>query len=195
MQKRQIKSNVKRAGAPAKTLLQISSDLEVSPTADGGSDRVTPVTMGHPVDQLARHLPSNEQLVEMFGVRSEQGATGLTGAAVMGVGKTGNAFRDFVLSMGRELEPRDAIEAMLVTQIALAHVGYANAMGGFWDAESDQAREAYSRMALRFSNGMISQFDALRRHRAGGSTNITVGQVTVQDGGQAIVGSVQSESH
>ena len=149
-------------------------------------------TAGMPLDILHESLPTAEELTKLFGTRTETAALGMLGSAVIGLGAEGTKFRDYIFVMGNELEPQDAIEAMLVTQIGLAHFGHALAMGKMWDAKNIQASEAYARIAGRMTQGFINQIEALRRHRTGGSTNITVGQVTVQEGGQAIVGAVQS---
>jgi hypothetical protein len=83
---------------------------------------------------------------------------------------------------------------MLVTQIGVAHVGAMTAMGRMADATNDQARESYSRIAARMSQGFLSQLDAPRRHRARSSPALGVGHVAVNEGGQAIVGTVHASA-
>jgi hypothetical protein len=83
---------------------------------------------------------------------------------------------------------------MLVTQIGVAHVGAMTAMGRMADATNDQERESYSRIAARMSQGFLSQLDALRRHRSRSSPAFSVGHVAVNEGGQAIVGTVHAKA-
>lgn len=151
-------------------------------------------TAGLSIGELAKNLPSPEELRVMFGMRTDRAANLVATTALMGLGESGTGFRDLLLAMGAELEPQDAIEAMLVTQIGLAHVGYMTAMGRMADAKNDQARESYSRIAARMNQAYLNQIDALRRHRARSSLTVSVGQVTVNEGGQAIVGTVHAKA-
>lgn len=131
----------------------------------------------------------------MFGMRTAHAANLMASTAVLGLGESSINFLDLVLAMGAELEPQDAIEAMLVTQISLAHVGLMTAMGRMADARNDQASEGYSRIAARMNQAFINQLDSLRRHRARNSPTVSVGQVTVNEGGQAIVGTVHAKAN
>ncbi len=130
----------------------------------------------------------------MFGMRTAHAANLMASTAVLGLGERNINFLDLLLAMGAELEPQDAIEAMLVTQIGLAHVGVMTAMGRMTDATNDQVRESYSRIAARMNQGFLNQLDALRRHRARSSPAVSVGQVTINEGGQAIVGTVHTKA-
>lgn len=151
-------------------------------------------TAGISIDQLAKYFPSPEELRVMLGMRTDRAANLVATTAVMGLGESGTGYRDLLLAMGAELEPQDAIEAMLVIQIGLAHVGSMTAMGRMADAKNDQAREGYSRIAARMNQAFINQIEALRRHRGRTTPAVSVGQVTVNEGGQAIVGTVHAKA-
>lgn len=151
-------------------------------------------TAGVSLGEMAKYIPSPEELRVMFGMRTDRAANLVATTAIMGLGESGTGFRDLLLAMGAELEPQDAIEAMLVIQIGLAHVGSMTAMGRMADATNDQAREGYSRIAARMNQAFINQIDALRRHRARTTPAVSVGQVTVNEGGQAIVGTVRTST-
>jgi hypothetical protein len=151
-------------------------------------------TAGLSIGEMAQYIPSPEELRAMFGMRTAHAANLMASTAVLGLGESSINFLDLLLAMGAELEPQDAIEAMLVTQIGLAHVGLMTAMGRMADAKNDQVRESYSRIAARMNQGFLNQLDALRRHRAHNSPAVSVGQVTVNEGGQAIVGTVHTKA-
>lgn len=151
-------------------------------------------TSGLSIDEIAKYIPSSEELRVMFGMKTARAANLLACTAALGLGESSISYLDFLLAMGAELEPQDAIEAMLVTQIGLAHVGSMTAMGRMADATNDQVRESYSRIAARMNQALLNQIEALRRHRARGSPTVSVGQVTVNEGGQAIVGTVHTRS-
>ena len=104
----------------------------------------------------------------------------------------GNDERTFMLSVVRDIAPRDVIERMLAVQMAATHV--ATIRQGRRMANADQLPQfdsherAYNKLARTFA----AQVEALRKHRNGGKQTVTVQHVNVSDGGQAIVGNVKT---
>jgi hypothetical protein len=96
----------------------------------------------------------------------------------------------FMISMVKNIRPRDSIEAMLVAQMVSVHVmamRCAQQLATACDpARQDSAARALGRLARTFP----AQIDALNRHRSRGEPAITVQNVSVGDGGKAIVGNV-----
>ena len=96
----------------------------------------------------------------------------------------------FMLSMVKSIKPRDAVEAMLVAQMVSVHVmamRCAHHLAEACDlAQHDSAARALGRLARTFP----LQIEALNRHRSQGEPAITVQNVSVGDGGNAIVGNV-----
>jgi hypothetical protein len=96
----------------------------------------------------------------------------------------------FMISMVRSIRPRDVTEAMLVAQMVSVHVmamRCAHHLAGADDlAQHDSAARALGRLARTFP----AQIEALNRHRSHGEPAITVQNVSVGDGGKAIVGNV-----
>ncbi len=97
---------------------------------------------------------------------------------------------NFMLSVVKGVKPRDQVEAMLAAQMAAVHKATMTCAGRFADttniANSDIAERALTRLTRTFA----AQVEALKRYRTGGEQNVTVGQVSVNDGGQTIVGNV-----
>ena len=96
----------------------------------------------------------------------------------------------FMISMVKSIRPRDSVEAMLVAQMVSVHVmamrcahhlAQANDL-----AQHDSAARALGRLARTFP----AQIEALTRYRSQGEPAITVQNVSVGDGGKAIVGNV-----
>jgi len=58
--------------------------------------------------------------------------------------------------------------------------------------QSLEAQKVYLSQAERMMGQFTRHLEALDRHRGKGRTNITVGQVNVESGGQAIVGNVEA---
>jgi len=96
----------------------------------------------------------------------------------------------FMISMVKSIKPRDSIEAMLVAQMVSVHVmamRCAQHLAAAEDlAQHDSAARALGRLARTFP----AQIDALNRYRSHGEPAITVQNVSVGDGGNAIVGNV-----
>jgi hypothetical protein len=96
----------------------------------------------------------------------------------------------FTISMVKSIKPRDSVEAMLVAQMVCVHVmamrcayHLANAQDA---AQQDSAGRALGRLARTFP----AQIEALNRYRSHGEPAITVQNVSIGDGGKAIVGNV-----
>jgi hypothetical protein len=96
----------------------------------------------------------------------------------------------FMISMIKSIKPRDCVEAMLVAQMVSVHVmamRCACHLAGADDiARLDSAARALGRLARTFP----AQVEALNRYRNNGEPAITVQNVSVGDGGKAIVGNV-----
>jgi hypothetical protein len=90
----------------------------------------------------------------------------------------------------KSIKPRDSIEAMLVAQMVSVHVmamRCAHHLANADDlAQHDSAARALGRLARTFP----AQIEALNRYRSHGEPAITVQNVSVGDGGKAIVGNV-----
>ena len=96
----------------------------------------------------------------------------------------------FMISMVKSIRPRDSVEAMLVAQMVSVHVmamRCAHHLANADDlAQHDSAARALGRLARTFP----AQIEALNRYRSHGEPAITVQNVSVADGGKAIVGNV-----
>ena len=105
---------------------------------------------------------------------------------------SGNDERMFMLTSVAEIQPRDTFERMLAVQMAATHV--AMIRSGRWLANaagSDQTNLHYNGYT-KLARAYTGQMEALRKHRNGGKQTVTVQHVNVEDGGQAIVGNVET---
>jgi hypothetical protein len=91
-------------------------------------------------------------------------------------------------------EPRDGIEAMLATQMAVVHQATLKTARTLRGVETipqqDSASNAFNKLARTFA----AQVEALKRYRSKGEQKVIVEHVTVNEGGQAIVGQVGGRS-
>jgi hypothetical protein len=114
----------------------------------------------------------------------------LVRASVSG-GRPDVANVSFMMSMVQSIKPRDAVEAMLVAQMVSVHVMAMRCAHHLANADDiaqqqDSATRALGRLARTFP----AQIEALNRHRSQSEPAITVQNVSVADGGKAIVGNV-----
>jgi hypothetical protein len=145
-------------------------------------------SIDHPDPQLGEQL-----MADALGVADREAMHGilrqLVKASVSGE-SSDEVNLSFMISMVKSIKPRDAVEAMLVAQMVSVHVmamRCAQQLASADDiAQHDSAARALGRLARTFP----AQIEALNRYRSHGEPAITVQNVSVGDGGKAIVGNV-----
>jgi hypothetical protein len=100
---------------------------------------------------------------------------------------------NFVLAVIRSVEPRDELEAMLAAQMGAVHVATMAMARRLTHVETIPQQDAAERALNKLARTFAAQIEALRRYRSGGQQTVVVQHVNVADGGQAIVGNVQTE--
>ena len=134
-----------------------------------------------------------------FGTGSSHFVSGLLGQ-LADVSRTGAEVKsgqiDFMLTVVRGIGPRDETEALLAAQMAAIHNATMSAARRLNHAQTiaqqDSASNAFNKLARTFA----AQLEALKRYRSSSEPAIKATQhVTVNDGGQAIVGNVQHGSN
>jgi hypothetical protein len=120
----------------------------------------------------------------MEGLLGQLAKAGTQGQTVDGRGL------NFMLSMVKGVEPKDQVETMLAAQMAAVHnatMTFARRLAHVDNIpQQDSAERAFNKLARTFA----AQMEALKRYRTGGEQTIRVERVTVNEGGQAIVGNV-----
>jgi hypothetical protein len=96
----------------------------------------------------------------------------------------------FMISMVKSIKPRDSVEAMLVAQMVSVHVMAMRCAYHLANAEDIARQESAGRALGRLARTFPAQIEALNRYRNNGEPAITVQNVSVGDGGKAIVGNV-----
>jgi hypothetical protein len=163
-----------------------------SPTKAAAAPRIKLSSQGfsidHPDPELGEQLMANA-----LGVADREAMDGilrqLVRASVSG-GSADEVNLSFMISVVKSIKPRDSVEAMLVAQMVSVHVmamRCAHHLANADDlAQHDSAARALGRLARTFP----AQIEALNRYRSHGEPAITVQNVSVGDGGNAIVGNV-----
>jgi hypothetical protein len=97
-----------------------------------------------------------------------------------------------MLAVVKGIDPKDQVEAMLGAQMAAVHMATMTFARRLAHSETIQHQDSAERTFNKLTRTFASQLEALKRYRTGGEQKVTVKHVTVQEGGQAIVGNVSS---
>lgn len=142
----------------------------------------------HPDSQLGEAL-----MAETLGVADRDAMDGilrqLVRASVNGQ-KPDAVNLAFMIAMIRSIKPRDCVEAMLVAQMVSVHVMAMRCACHLASAEDIARQDSAARALGRLARTFPAQIEALNRYRNNGEPTITVQNVSVGDGGKAIVGNV-----
>ena len=90
------------------------------------------------------------------------------------------------------IEPRDGIEAMLATQMATVHNATLKAARQLRGSETIPQKDSNSNAVNKLARTFAAQVEAQKRYRSKGEQKVTVEHVTVNEGGQAIVGHLRA---
>jgi hypothetical protein len=96
----------------------------------------------------------------------------------------------FTASIVRGTKPRDQIETMLVAQMAAVHMAITRFTHRLAHPGNPLEEESAERALNRLARTFTAQIEAFNRHRSGGGQNVTVQNVSIREGSQAIVGNV-----
>jgi hypothetical protein len=108
---------------------------------------------------------------------------GIAGLAANSISTVAEA--NFVLDAIVSLDPKDALETMLASQIAATHHSAMTALGKMNRAETGEVMVVYETAANKLMRTFAAQTEALRKHR--NKSTQTIRHVHVNQGGQAIV--------
>jgi hypothetical protein len=145
-------------------------------------------SIDHPDPALGEQLMANA-----LGVTDRDAMDGilrqLVRASVSG-GSPDEVNLSFMISMVKSIQPRDSVEAMLVAQMVSVHVMAMRCAHHLAKAEDIAQHDSAARALGRLARTFPTQIEALNRYRSRGEPAITVQNVSVADGGKAIVGNV-----
>ena len=89
------------------------------------------------------------------------------------------------------IKPQGELEGMLAAQMVATHMAAMDCLASAARSDTLQYKDMCLRHAEKLLVVYVRQLEALDKHRGKGQQNVTVGHVHVEQGGQAMVGSVQ----
>ncbi len=151
------------------------------------------IAISHPDPQAGERL-----LAEALGAADRDAMHGilrqLVKASVVGQ-KPDEANLAFMISTIKSIAPKDSIEALLVSQMVSVHMAAMRCACRLACTDDLAQQEGIARAMTRLSRTFAAQMEALNRHRNSDERAITVQNLSVQDGGRAIVGNVTQHAH
>jgi hypothetical protein len=162
------------------------------PTNAAAAPRIKLLSHGFSIDHPDPEI--GEQLMaDALGVADREAMHGivrqLVKASVSGEGPD-EVNLSFMISMVKSIKPRDSVEAMLVAQMVSVHVMAMRCAHHLAQADDLARHDSAARALGRLARTFPAQIEALSRYRSQGEPAITVQNVSVGDGGKAIVGNV-----
>lgn len=98
---------------------------------------------------------------------------------------------NFALAVIDGIKPKDELETMLAAQMAAVHAAVMTQARRMAHAETIPQQDSNERALNKLARTFTTQMETLKRYRTGGEQKVTVHHVTVNEGGQAIVGTVE----
>jgi len=99
---------------------------------------------------------------------------------------------DFTFGFVDAMQPEDAAEVLLRTQMAATHQAVMMLARQLNHVENIPQKDCAEKALNKTARTFAAQMDTLKRYRSKGQQVVRVERVTVENGGQAIVGSVET---
>ncbi|MGY4626257.1 hypothetical protein [Bradyrhizobium sp. USDA 4486] len=109
--------------------------------------------------------------------------------------KPGQGNLAFMVSMLKSIAAKDSFEAMLAAQMVSVHVASMRSACRLACTDDVSQQESLTRALTRLARTFAAQVEALNRHRSNGACAITVQNLSVQDGGRAVVGNLTQHAN
>jgi hypothetical protein len=149
---------------------------------------VTEISLDHPKQGVGVLL-----LMHALGITESDFANGFLNQLANASSKGGEADEmglNFLLSAVKAIAPKDAVETMLASQMAVIHVATMTFTRRLAHVENIPQQDSAERALNKLARTFAAQVEALKRYRTGGEQKVTVQYVSVNDNAQAIVGNV-----
>jgi hypothetical protein len=169
-----------------------ATTMAIAATAQTEADAAPPLShwfsVEHPEPDLAEQLMANA-----LGVADRDAMDGILRQLLRASANGGSPDEvnlSFMISMVKSLKPRDSVEAMLVAQMVSVHVMAMRCAQHLAAAQDLAQHDSAARALGRFARTFPAQIEALNRYRSHGEPAINVQNVSVGEGGKAIVGNI-----
>jgi hypothetical protein len=174
----------------AKRVADRAKPPEISLKAEQANGRVQ-VEFGPPHND---HRGWSARLLDAMGTRSTEFANAelerMLGAMQPQQGLPREMHLNAALAVVSGVRPRDEVEAMLASQMAVTHALAMDMLGRTKQSPTVPYMQICAGIATKLQRTFVAQTEALAKLRRGGEQKVVVEHVHVHSGGQAIVGAV-----
>jgi hypothetical protein len=156
---------------------------------NGGSKSIVP---NHPDAFVARGL-----LMEAVGTGSAEFFDALIyqlANASATDGQINSTDLNFMLSVIKGVGSNDQLVTMLAAQMTVVHLATMRYGRLLANAENIPQQDSSERTLNKLARTFVNQLEGLKRYQTGGEQKVTVQHVSVNEGGQAIVGNVTQDT-
>jgi hypothetical protein len=167
----------------------MADELDKIDAAHSGVRAFPKVTKGDD-QKLNVAVAEDETIPELLGMKTPDAANVVFCSVLEALGAGVEDEGGMASAMFAELEPVDAVEAMLVAQMTATHLAMTKAAGRMTHQTDIRLRECNEKAMGRLGRLFTTQMDALKKYRRKAQQVVRVERVTVNEGGQAIVGDV-----
>ncbi|MFX0546508.1 hypothetical protein ACEWPL_013275 [Roseovarius sp. S1116L3] len=166
----------KRGGAVKKPEKPLGLTLQY------GDDNVLRIEAKGDVERLFPSVTNRAVISELLGQIGSLGAHGR---------RIDEEASNFALGFVDNMKPRDTAEILLLTQMAVVHQATMMMARRLNHVDNIPQQDSAERALNKLGRTFAAQMETLKRYRSKGQQTVRVERVTVQDGGQAIVGNVE----
>ena len=147
-----------------------------------GDDNVLQVETHGDVERLCPATPNRAVISELLGQIAVLGSHGK---------RIDEGASNFALGFVDSMKPRDAAETLILAQMAVIHQATMMMARRLNHVDNIPQQDSAERALNKLTRSFTAQMDTLKRYRSKGQQTVRVERVTVQEGGQAIVGNVE----
>ena len=140
------------------------------------------------------YLPEKSGLANLCGISNTELAGAFVNQALATFSRYDPDKKNIALAVAalREIAPKDTFEGMLAAQMLGTHNLAMACLGRAASADHTDTMTRNIELGTKLTRTFTAQLEALNRHRGKGQQKVTVEHVTVNAGGQAIVGNVHA---
>ena len=111
------------------------------PPEEGKPQRTAPRIEQVAEGEVKIHVSDQEEIKRLYGSKTEDAANALFKSALSALGRNADEYLELMPAMAVEMEPCDAVESMLVTQMTSTHLAITTMSQKFHHAQSPERRE------------------------------------------------------
>ena len=111
------------------------------PLEEGNPQRTAPRIERLAEGEVKIHVFDQEEIKRLYGSKTEDAADALFNSALSALGRNADEYLELMPAMAVEMEPCDALESMLVTQMTSTHLAITTMSQKFHYAQSPERRE------------------------------------------------------